>query len=134
MLQNYCSIFMVSNNNNAMVCLSVYGECLFFFCFFCLILGVEIHKAQKFLQQNFMRDSISKKKLWCGAPRLSRFNRRFGIVKNAQLLSDVDYTCCYEMMNQFSSEIQELSMKSVLNMITHKKWRVLHLQRATWMW
>ena len=96
--------------------------CSFFV--FCLILGVEIHKAQKFLQQNFMRDSISKKKLWCGAPRLSRFNRRFGIVKNAQLLSDVDYTCCYEMMNQFSSEIQELSMKSVLNMITHKKWRV----------
>ena len=96
--------------------------CSFFV--YCLILGVEIHKAQKFLQQNFMRDSISKKKLWCGAPRLSRFNRRFGIVKNAQLLSDVDYTCCYEMMNQFSSEIQELSMKSVLNMITHKKWRV----------
>ena len=88
------------------------------------ILGIEICKAQKVLQQNFMKDSISKKKLWSGAPKLSRFNRRFGIVKDAQLLCDVDYTCCYEMMNQFSSEIRELSMKSVLNMVTHGKWRV----------
>ena len=91
---------------------------------FSYYIGIEIRKAQDVLQQKFRKDLISKKKLWCGAPKLSKFNRRFGIVKDAQLLSDVDYTCCYEMMNQFSSEIKELSMKAVLNMVTHRKWRV----------
>ena len=91
---------------------------------FSYYIGIEIRKAQDVLQQKFRKDLISKKKLWCGVTKLSKFNRRFGIVKDAQLLSDVDYTCCYEMMNQFSSEIKELSMKAVLNMVTHRKWRV----------
>ena len=67
---------------------------------------------------------MSKRKLWFGAPKLPKFNRKFGIVQNAPALSEVDYTFCHEMMDQFPSEIQELSMKSLLNKITQKESRV----------
>ena len=67
---------------------------------------------------------FSKRKLWIGAPKLAKFNRRFGIIQNAPLLSELDYASCYEMMDQFPSEIQELSMKSKLNKITQKESRV----------
>ena len=52
------------------------------------------------------------------------FNRRLGIVQNAPLLSELDYTSCYEMMDQFPSEIQEVSIKSVLNNISQRESRV----------
>ena len=52
------------------------------------------------------------------------FNRRFGIVQNAPLLSELDYTSCHEMMDQFPSEIQELSMKSIMNKIGQRENRV----------
>ena len=71
-----------------------------------------------------MKDSFSKRKLWSGAPKLSKFNQRLGIVQNAPLLSELDYTSCYEMMDQFPSEIQELSMKSMLNKIAQRVSRV----------
>ena len=71
-----------------------------------------------------MKDSFSNRKLWSGAPKLSKFNRKLGIVQNAPLLSELEYTSCYEMMDQFPSEIQELSMKSMLNKITQRKSRV----------
>ena len=45
-------------------------------------------------------------------------------MKNVPLLSELDYTSCYEMMDQFPSEIQELSMKSVLNNISRRESRV----------
>ena len=46
------------------------------------------------------------------------------MVQNVPLLSELDYTSCYEMMDQFPSEIQELSMKSVLNNISQGERRV----------
>ena len=45
-------------------------------------------------------------------------------MQNVSLLSELDYTSCYEMMDQFPSEIQELSMKSVLNNISRGESRV----------
>ena len=39
-------------------------------------------------------------------------------------MSELDYTSCYEMMDQFFSEIQELSMKSILNKIAQRESRV----------
>ena len=86
--------------------------------------GSEIKKAQDILRQRFLKDSFSKRKLWFGAPKLPKFNRKFGIVQNAPLLSEVDYTLCHEMMDQFPSKIRELSMKSMLNKITQRESRV----------
>ena len=84
----------------------------------------EVQGAREFLRQKFLKDSFSKRKLWSGAPKLSKFNRRFGIVQNAPLLSQLDYSSCYEMMDQFPSEIQELSMKSAVNKIAQRESRV----------
>ena len=86
--------------------------------------GTEVQEARDILQQRFLNDSFSKRKLWSGAPKVSKFNRRFGIIQNPSLLSVLDYTSCYEMMDQFPSEIQELSMKSVLNKIAQRESRV----------
>ena len=76
------------------------------------------------MQQRFLKHSFPKRKLWIDAPKLPKFNRKFGIVQNAPLLSELDYTSCHEMMDQFASEIQELSMKSMLNKITQRQSRV----------
>ena len=123
MLKSYWYIYKVSNSF-----LFVVVE--LHFCLWCVLflnLGsiTEVQGACKFLQQKFLGDSFSKRKLWSGAPKLSKFNRRFGIVQNAPLLSEVDYTSCYEMMDQFPSEIRELSVKSVLNKIAQRESRVL---------
>ena len=45
-------------------------------------------------------------------------------MQNVPLLSELDNTSCYEMMDQFPSEIQELSMKSVVDNISRKESRV----------
>ena len=45
-------------------------------------------------------------------------------MQNAPLLSELDYTFCHKMMDQFPSEIQELSMKSVMNKIGQRESRV----------
>ena len=71
-----------------------------------------------------MKVSFFERKLWSGAPKLSKFNRKFGIVQNAAVLAELDYTSCYEMMDQFPSEIQEISIKSVLNKIAQRETRV----------
>ena len=86
--------------------------------------GPEIQKIQEILRQRYLKDSFSKRKLWSGAPKLAKFNRRFGIVHNVPLLSELDYTSCYEMMDQFPSEIKEVSVKSMLNMITQTESRI----------
>ena len=86
--------------------------------------GTELQEALNILHQRFLNDSFFKRKLWSGAPKVSKFNRRFGIIQNVPLLSELDYTSCHEMMDQFSSEIQELSMKSMLNKIAQKESRV----------
>ena len=86
--------------------------------------GTEVRKAQDILRKKFLKVSFSKRKLWSGAPKLSKFNRKFGIVQNAPVLSKLDYTSYYEMMDQFPSEIQELSMKSMLNKIAQREARV----------
>ena len=83
-----------------------------------------MQKAQKFLQQRFLKDLFPKRKLWFGAPELPKFDRKLGIIQNAPILSELDYTSCYEMIDQFPSKIQELSMKSLLNKITQRESRV----------
>ena len=90
--------------------------------------GIEVQEAKNILQRRFMNDSFTKKKLWSGAPNVSKFNRRFGIIQNSPLLSKLDYTSCYMMMDQFPSEIQELSVKSVLNKMTRRESRVFLLK------
>ena len=45
-------------------------------------------------------------------------------MQNVPLLSELDYTSCYEVMDQFPSEIQELSMKVGLNNISQGESRV----------
>ena len=94
------------------------------YCWSCISLphpDSEVQKAQEILRQRFLKYSFPKRKLWSGAPKLPKFNRRFGIVQNAPLLSELDYTSCYEMMDQFPSEIQELSMKSIMNKIAERE-------------
>ena len=86
--------------------------------------GTEVQEAQEILRKKFLKVSFSKRKLWSGAPKLSKFNRTFGIVQNASLLSELDYTSCYEMIDQFPSEIQELSIKSMLNKVAQRETRV----------
>ena len=89
-----------------------------------LISGTEVQKAQNFLRQRFLKDLFPKRKLWFGAPELPKFDRKLGIIQNNPLLSELDYTSCYEMMDQFPSEIQELSMKLVINKIAQTESRV----------
>ena len=89
-----------------------------------LISGTEVQKAQKFLRQRFLKELFPKRKLWFGAPELPKFDRKFGIVQNTPLLSELDYTSCHEMMDQFLSEIQELSMKSMLNKMAQRESRI----------
>ena len=91
---------------------------------FLLISGTEVQKAQKFLQQRFLKDLFPKRKPWFDAPELPKFDRKLGIIQNAPLLSELDYTSCYEMMDQFPSEIQEISIKSVLNKTAQRETRV----------
>ena len=86
--------------------------------------GTEVQKAQAILQQRFLKDPLSKKKLWSGAPKISKFNRKFGIVQKDSMLSKLDYTSCYETIDQFRPKIQVISMKSMLNKITQKESRV----------
>ena len=86
--------------------------------------GTEVQEAQEILRKKFLKVSFSKRKLWSGAPKLSKFNRKFGIVQNASLLAELDYTSCCEMMDQFPSEIQELSIKCMLNKIAQREARV----------
>ena len=95
---------------------------------FLLISGTEVQKAQNFLQQRFLKDLFSKRKPWFGAPKLPKFDRKLGIIQNAPLLSELDYTSCYEMMDQFPSEIQELSMKSMLNKMAQRESHVFILK------
>ena len=100
-----------------------------YFCLWCIYsslphAGPEVQTAQEMLQQRFLKDSFSKRKIWFGAPEVQKFDRSFGILHNSPLLSELDYTSCYEMMDQFPSEIQELSMKSMLNKITLRESRV----------
>ena len=99
-----------------------------FMCIFLFTSGTEVQEAQEILRKTFLKSSFSKRKLWSGAPKLSKFNRKFGIVQNASLLSELDYTSCYEMMDQFPSEIQELSIKSTLNKIARRETRVFVLK------
>ena len=86
--------------------------------------GTEVQKAQAILQQRFLKDPLSKKKLWSGATKISKFNRKFGIVQKDSMLSEMDYTSCYETIDQFRPKIQVISMKSMLNKITQKERRV----------
>ena len=86
--------------------------------------GTDVQEIQDILRKKFLKSSFSKRKLWSRAPKLSKFNRKFGIVQNAPLLSEVDYTSYHEMMDPFPSEIQELSIKSVLNKIAQRENRV----------
>ena len=86
--------------------------------------GTEVQEVREILRKKFLKVSFSKRRLLSGAPKLSKFNRKFGIVQDVPLLSELDYTSCYEMMDQFPSEIQELSIKSVLNKIAQREARV----------
>ena len=90
--------------------------------------GTEVQEAKNILQRRFINGSFTKRKLWSGAPNVSKFNRRFGIIQNSPLLSKLDYTSCYTMMDQFPTEIQELSVKSVLNKMTRRESRVFLLK------
>ena len=91
---------------------------------FLLISGTEAQKAQNFLQQRFLKESFPKRKLWCGAPELPKFDRKLGIIQNDPLLSELDYTSCYVMLDQLHLEIRELSMKSMLNKMAQRESRV----------
>ena len=86
--------------------------------------GTEIQKAQAVLRQRFLKDPLSKMKLWSGAPKITKFNRKLGVVQKNDILSKLDYTSCCETIEQFSQRIQVISMKSMLNKITQKESRV----------
>jgi len=63
--------------------------------------------------------------LWPGAPALLQFDRRLGRITedtpNNKILKHVDYSSQFETLEQFSSEVETLSIKSFLNSVTRKK-------------
>ena len=88
---------------------------------------IQIRKAQGILRLKFLQDSFFKRKLWLGASNSIHFNRRFGMVQKVPFLSELDCTN-FEMIDRLPSEIQELSMKCMLNKITQRESRVFVLK------
>ena len=63
--------------------------------------------------------------LWTGAPELLWFDRKLGKVSedapHYKLLKHIDYSSRFETVDQFSSEIETVSIKSFLNTVARKK-------------
>ena len=66
--------------------------------------------------------------LWTGAPKLLQFDRKLGIapeyVPHYELLKDIDYSSQCETLDQFSSDIETVSIKSFLNAVAKKEERI----------
>jgi len=82
-----------------------------------------VQEARRLLQEAYL--SQESQSLWTGAPVLLQFGRRLGRVSEAvphhELLKDIDYSSQFETVDQFSSEIEIISIKSFLNAVAKKK-------------
>ena len=85
-----------------------------------------MQEARSLLQKAYL--SQESQSLWTGAPELLQFDRKLGNVTehtpHHKLLKDVDYSCQFETLDQFSSEIETFSIKLFLNAIVKKKERI----------
>ena len=82
-----------------------------------------VQETRKLLQEaDLLQES---QPLWPGAPALLQFDRRLRRITedtpNNEQLKDIDYCSQFEMLEQFSSEAETLSIKSFLNLVVQKK-------------
>ena len=86
-----------------------------------------MQECRKLLQEAYL--SQESQSLWTGAPELLQFGRRLGRVSedvpHHELLKDIDYSSQFEMVDQFSSEIEIVSIKSFLNAVAKKNRKFL---------
>ena len=70
--------------------------------------------------------------LWAGAPTLLQFDQRLGRVTkdtpNEKQLKRIDYSSQFETLEQFTSEVETLSIKCFLNSVTEKKEHFFHIK------
>jgi len=70
--------------------------------------------------------------LWAGAPTLLQFDQRLGRVTedtpDEKQLKCIDYSSRFETLEQFSSEVETLSIKCFLNSVTEKKEHFFHIK------
>ena len=82
-----------------------------------------MHKVRKLLQEAYV--SQESHSLWTGAPELLWFDRRLGKVcedePHYKPLMHIDYSSQFETVDQFSSEIETVSIKSFLNTVVRNK-------------
>jgi len=85
--------------------------------------GRAVQEARKLLQEAYL--SQESQSLWTGAPELLQFDRMLGKVTedapHHKVLKDIDYSSQFETVDQFSSEIETVSIKSFLNAVAKKK-------------
>jgi len=82
-----------------------------------------VQETRKLLQEAYLLQESQP--LWSGAPALLQFDRRLGRVTedtpNSEQFKDMDYSSQFEMLEQFSSEVEILSIKSLLNLVGQRK-------------
>jgi len=85
-----------------------------------------VQETCKLLQEAYL--SQESPPLWTGAPELLQFDRRLGkVTKDTpyyKLLRNIDYSTQFETLDQFSPEVEIVSIKSFLNAISEKKERI----------
>jgi len=85
-----------------------------------------VQEACRLLQEAYL--SQGSKSLWTGAPEFLQFDRRLGKVTgytpHHELLKDIDYSSQFEMVDQLSSEVETVSIKSFLNAVAKKEERM----------
>jgi len=82
-----------------------------------------VQETRKLLQGAYLLQESQP--LWAGAPALLQFDRRLGRVTedtpDEKQLKRIDYSSQFETLEQLSSEVETLSIKSFLNSVTKQK-------------
>ena len=79
---------------------------------------IELSTSQSLKQQYLDHDSWQQ---WRESPNLMKFDQRLGELKGgaSEMLKEMDYSTCYYNMIEDSSVITPVSVKSLVNKITH---------------
>ena len=82
-------------------------------------IDVALQETRKLLRKVYL--SEESRPLWTGAPKLLQFDRRLGrVTKDTdERLRDIDYSH-FETLEQFSSQIEMVSIKSFVNAVAKK--------------
>ena len=84
---------------------------------------IAVKEAHKLLQEAYMFQE--RQQLWPGIPALLQFDRRLGRITedtpNSEQLKVIDYSSQFETLEQLSTEVETLSVKSFLNSVAKKQ-------------